>query len=97
MATDYTSLEDFMNPEWMRDAKCKGTPPDSFFIEDLEVGSNKKQYKEICAGCPVVGECLDYALIFDLVGVWGGLTDRDRRIRYPEGSRQELRQDYFAS
>lgn len=36
----------------------------------------------LCAGCPVRRECLEYELRTagaDTVGVWGGLTEDDRR------------------
>jgi WhiB family redox-sensing transcriptional regulator len=36
--------------------------------------------KAICARCPVVAECLDYALTYhEPEGVWGGMTPRERR------------------
>ena len=36
----------------------------------------------LCAGCPVIGECLELELRTsgpDTVGVWGALADTDRR------------------
>lgn len=37
--------------------------------------------KELCKGCPVMGECLSYALEHkEKWGVWGGLTPTQRRI-----------------
>jgi WhiB family redox-sensing transcriptional regulator len=36
--------------------------------------------RELCEGCPVRQECLGAALADpDLVGLWGGTTDRERR------------------
>jgi hypothetical protein len=36
--------------------------------------------RQICASCPVRQECLDYALSYGITyGIWGGLTERDRR------------------
>lgn len=40
----------------------------------------------ICAGCPVQDECLELELRYtgrDTVGVWGALTEEDRRALYP--------------
>ena len=40
----------------------------------------------ICAGCPVQDECLELELRYagrDTVGVWGALTEDDRRALYP--------------
>jgi WhiB family redox-sensing transcriptional regulator len=36
---------------------------------------------ELCEGCRVLGDCLDYALEHpDVVGVWGGLSEKSRRV-----------------
>lgn len=40
----------------------------------------------ICAGCPVQDQCLELELRWagtDTVGVWGALSDEDRRALYP--------------
>ena len=45
-------------------------------------GNSKKanDAKAICASCPVIKECLEYALsIPDIHGVWGGTAENDRR------------------
>lgn len=52
--------------------------PEVFFPvseEDERVG----QAKAICAGCPVVESCLQFALRTGVEGVWGGTTDQERR------------------
>jgi WhiB family redox-sensing transcriptional regulator len=37
--------------------------------------------KQVCAACPVSGECLAYALEHPtLGGVWGGLSGKERRV-----------------
>ena len=70
---------------WQQAAACKDTPdPDVFFpgkSEDAEAA------KQICAGCPVIGECLAFALATMRAadrdhGVYGGLTPAERaRLR----------------
>lgn len=36
--------------------------------------------KEVCAGCPVRQECLEFALAErEVYGVWGGTSERERR------------------
>ena len=35
-------------------------------------------YKKICAACPIVNFCMSYAIVHDEVGIWGGLTQKDR-------------------
>lgn len=57
-------------------AKCNNHPdPDWFF--DIEAGHGVAQ-KKFCADCPVLNECLDYALNVKVVGVWGGTTLEER-------------------
>ena len=36
--------------------------------------------KDICANCFVRGQCLDEALRHNEAGIWGGTTERDRKI-----------------
>ena len=41
----------------------------------------ERRAKEICAGCAVQHNCLDYAMsIRELHGIWGGLTEAERRM-----------------
>lgn len=62
---------------WLDDARCRGTDPDRFFVRGA---AQAKPAVRICQGCPVQEECLDYALTNDIdFGVWGGLTERQRR------------------
>lgn len=63
---------------WRQSAACFGTDSDLFF---LERGASSRHAKAICAECPVVDECLDYAMnTYSLtdVGIFGGLTARER-------------------
>ena len=43
---------------------------------DEKVGAQKV----VCAGCPVKGQCLTYALKVRVQGVWGGTHDKDRGL-----------------
>lgn len=72
--------ESFLTPEpWMRDAACTDVDPDMFFPNRGDHYTAKKA-REVCAGCPVAGDCLDYAMRTEqMLGVWGGLTERERR------------------
>lgn len=64
-------------PEWVRDALCAQTDPDLFFPDK---GGTTKPAKQICARCPVAEQCLADALErHDRYGIWGGLSERDRR------------------
>ena len=64
-------------PEWMGGALCAQTDPEAFFPEK---GASTKAAKRICGSCPVRDECLEYAIENEVrFGVWGGLSDRERR------------------
>ncbi len=66
-----------MNTTWNGRAACHGLDPRIFFPptdEDAEAA------KDVCAGCVVRDDCLEYALgSREREGVWGGCTERERR------------------
>ena len=63
---------------WRDRAACRGTDPDLFFPER---GESADPARQICARCPVRQPCLVYALDKGIAhGVWGGLTERERRV-----------------
>jgi WhiB family transcriptional regulator, redox-sensing transcriptional regulator len=64
-------------PSWQRYANCLGVDPDLFFPER---GGSTREAKEVCRGCVVRTECLQYALDnAEKFGIWGGLSERERR------------------
>ncbi|TWE10026.1 WhiB family transcriptional regulator [Rudaeicoccus suwonensis] len=62
---------------WPSRAVCRaGASPDELFAE----GAAQQTAKIICQRCPVVAECLADALDNRTeYGVWGGMTERERR------------------
>jgi WhiB family redox-sensing transcriptional regulator len=63
--------------DWTLWADCQYADPEAFFVEQ---GGSVRPAKRICAGCPVKAECLEYALEHDeKFGIWGGLSERERR------------------
>ncbi|WP_017539792.1 MULTISPECIES: WhiB family transcriptional regulator [Nocardiopsis] len=57
-------------------ANCRDTDPDALFVQ----GAAQNRAKLICRGCPVRTECLAEALDNRVeYGVWGGMTERERR------------------
>ncbi len=66
--------------EWMVLANCAGVDPNLFFPES---GSSASEAKEVCRGCIVSEQCLNFALTNgEKYGIWGGLSERERkRIR----------------
>lgn len=62
---------------WQRLANCLGVDPDLFFPER---GASTREAKEVCRGCVVRSDCLDYALAHgEKFGIWGGMSERERR------------------
>jgi WhiB family transcriptional regulator, redox-sensing transcriptional regulator len=63
--------------QWQDRALCSQTDPEAFFPEK---GGSTREAKQICLGCEVRAECLEYALAHDeRFGIWGGLSERERR------------------
>jgi WhiB family redox-sensing transcriptional regulator len=68
---------EFPDEPWMGEAICSQVDPEVFYPEK---GGTTAPAKLICAQCPVVDECLAYALEHgERFGIWGGLSDRERR------------------
>jgi WhiB family redox-sensing transcriptional regulator len=43
------------------------------------VGTNGAEAKAICKSCPVMTECREWAIPNEKFGIWGGLSERERR------------------
>ncbi|CAN5814324.1 hypothetical protein BH18ACT6_BH18ACT6_25390 [soil metagenome] len=80
-------------PAWHRAAACRNADPDLFFVGQ---GRSSREAKAICAVCPVIADCSEWALRQrHLQGVWAGMTppemaaERKRRraaaLRAPGG------------
>src|SRR5579883_2426842 len=62
--------------DWAAYAACRNVDPDALFVQ----GAAQNRAKAICYRCPVRAECLADALDNRVeFGVWGGLTERERR------------------
>jgi WhiB family transcriptional regulator, redox-sensing transcriptional regulator len=61
---------------WVAKARCRASDPDELFVR----GAAQRKAAMICRHCPVILECgadaLDNRVEF---GVWGGMTERQRR------------------
>lgn len=67
------------HPEpWMFGGLCGQSDPDAWFPDK---GGDVRVAKRVCLACPVLAECAAFALARDdLVGVWGGMSERERRL-----------------
>lgn len=66
-----------MNLVWKQFGSCKGVDADIFYpVTDEEADAARA----VCEPCPVREMCLEHAIaVREKHGVWGGLTERERR------------------
>jgi WhiB family redox-sensing transcriptional regulator len=60
-------------------AACHGSDVDAWFPELGGMSEQNNQAIKICRTCPVIDECLEWALHHERHGIWGGTTPTDRR------------------
>lgn len=70
---------------WQEYGNCVGVDTEIFFLpynsrhEDKQ--EREAQAKAVCAGCPVINDCLSHALsVPEYYGVWGGLSPEERKL-----------------
>lgn len=62
---------------WAGRGLCRDIDPERLFV----LGADQHIAKRVCRECPVTLECLTEALDSRMeFGVWGGLTERERRL-----------------
>lgn len=62
--------------DWAFAGLCRNADPDALFVQ----GKEQRTAKNVCRGCPVIAQCLADALDNRTeFGVWGGMTERERR------------------
>ena len=62
--------------QWALQGSCTTAEPDALFVR----GAAQQIAKQVCMSCPVIVECLADALDNHTeFGVWGGMTERERR------------------
>lgn len=77
--------------EWSKYSKCSGIDIEKvspiFFPEQRGRPRKIPPHEGICSVCPVMNECLNYALVHNEKGVWGNSTESQRnRLKkyYPQ-------------
>jgi len=83
------------NLTWQLKAACLGlhrkSGEDLFFPKDNPGGpkvgkgvtgerERVEKAKAICLSCPVIRECLNYAITNSCAGIWGGTTESERQM-----------------
>lgn len=70
---------------WQEEAACRGPLGAVFFPPPTTERKREKlaretKAKNICLACPVLSDCREYAIaIREPHGVWGGLSEKERR------------------
>lgn len=84
----------FERVEWVKSARCRTVDPEALFVK----GAAQRRAAEICDRCPVLAQCgadaLDNRVEF---GVWGGLTERQRRALLRHNPEIESWADFLAA
>jgi WhiB family transcriptional regulator, redox-sensing transcriptional regulator len=79
--------------DWVHRARCKNEDPELFF----PIGTTGpaaiqiERAKSVCSQCEVRSECLEWAMATAQdAGVWGGLSEEERRALRRARRRSEL-------
>jgi WhiB family redox-sensing transcriptional regulator len=79
--------------EWVHQARCKDEDPELFFPVGT-AGPALAQIdaaKAVCSRCEVRSECLEWAMTTGQdAGVWGGLSEEERRSLRRARRREQL-------
>jgi WhiB family redox-sensing transcriptional regulator len=79
---------------WYEYAACRGEDPELFFPigANGQALSQLREAKRVCAGCSVQSLCLEWAVLAGIDhGVWGGLSEQERRTVRRRADRQAAR------
>lgn len=75
-----------LGEDWRAQALCARGKPELWFSPGA---IEHQEAKRICRDCPVRAECLQYAMETPVDhGIWGGLTERERRRNRRQAMRQ---------
>ncbi|MFF3505386.1 WhiB family transcriptional regulator [Streptomyces sp. NPDC003247] len=81
--------------DWRHNAVCREEDPELFFpigntgLALLQI----EEAKAVCRRCPVMEQCLQWALESEQGdGVWGGLSEDERRAMKRRAARRRARQ-----
>lgn len=67
-------------PDWMAEGRCSTGDAALLDLFFPSRGVDGRPAKQICARCPVLDQCREYALENGIHhGIWGGMSERQRR------------------
>jgi WhiB family redox-sensing transcriptional regulator len=79
---------------WVSKARCRSTDPDELFVR----GAAQRKAAMICRHCAVIAECAADALDNQVeFGVWGGMTEHQRRVLLKQHPEVDSWAEFFAA
>jgi len=73
--------------DWRAKAACKGMPTELYYDEETRGGALPAIYEvlsQLCEGCPVKSQCLEWALQSEMYGYFAGTTALVRKAMRKE-------------
>jgi WhiB family redox-sensing transcriptional regulator len=69
--------------DWQLRGSCRGMDP-SIFFPATRRARDETRAKAVCAVCPVLAQCREYAVdAAEPYGIWGGMTPLERALLTP--------------
>lgn len=65
-------------PVWTDTPSCVGIDVEMFFSDENKSYADFYAVAKICQSCPVLQQCFDYAIKYNVNGIWGGTSERQR-------------------
>ena len=63
------------NPQLTDGAACKGLDVELFYPDkDIFTNDEERLFARMCSDCPVMEMCLEWGLVHERSGIWGGST-----------------------
>lgn len=85
------------NEQWQELALCAQVDAETFF-PDKANAARAREAKKVCSACEVRVQCLEYALAnHERYGIWGGLSERERRRLRHKGAPKSIDHQAFRS
>ncbi|MGH3784747.1 MAG: WhiB family transcriptional regulator [Pseudonocardiaceae bacterium] len=82
--------DEYVPGDWRHRAKCRDVDPELFFPHPGET-QLLAEARAVCADCPVIIQCREWALDTGQVfGVWGGVSAHELRLM--RAARRRIRQ-----
>jgi WhiB family redox-sensing transcriptional regulator len=74
-------MSDDIDMSWAAKGACRNMNVETFYPENGAQYSRRhiNDAKMVCESCEVRIPCLEYSLKYETLGIWGGMTESERR------------------